>query len=160
MEQLIEAILKWLKETGFSAVRQMPQGVFPQLKGSVIAVGVRKAEAKQAGFFSYLGLWETDGKLVSVYGKTLEAEVSMQVITPQGLGAKRCMQETDALLTKLSQPIDGVTLSAVSVGECRYEAEADVFICTVCAQARAYLYAVSNEEETEFTDFILKGEAQ
>ena len=29
LEQLIEAILKWLKQAGFAAVRRLPEGVFP-----------------------------------------------------------------------------------------------------------------------------------
>ena len=32
--------------------------------------------------------------------------------------------------------------------------------CTVRVEAEAYVYAVANEDETEFTDFILKGEVK
>ena len=160
MEQLIEVFLKWLKDAGFSAVRAMPDGIFPQLGGTVVAVSVAKAKAEDAGFFSYLGLMEIDGTERALYGKALETEVALKVVSPQALGAKACMQQADTLLTKLSQPIAGVTLLEVSAEECRYEAETDVFSCTLTAKTKAYLYAVSNEEETEFTEFMLKGEVQ
>ena len=38
--------------------------------------------------------------------------------------------------------------------------DADCYSCKVTAHALAYVYALANEEETEFTDFILKGEVQ
>ena len=160
MEQLIEVFLKWLKDAGFSAVRAMPEGMFPQLSDAVVAVSIAKAKAEDAGFFSYLGLMERDGTLRALYGKALETEVSLKVVSPQTLGAAACMQQADALLTKLSQPIAGVTLLEILAGECKYEMETDVFSCTLTAKAKTYLYAVSNEEETEFTEFILKGEVQ
>ncbi len=88
LEQLIEAILKWLKQAGFAAVRRLPEGVFPALTDTVVAVGIRKAEAKDAGLYSYLGVLETDGKPVSLYGKRLEAEISMEALCPEGAGRK------------------------------------------------------------------------
>ena len=134
LEQLIEAILKWLKQAGFAAVRRLPEGVFPALTDTVVAVGIRKAEAKDAGLYSYLGVLEQ--------------------------GAKRCMQAADALVTKLSGGVPGLTISRICAEECRFAADADCYSCKVTAHALAYVYALANEEETEFTDFILKGEVQ
>ncbi len=160
MEQLIEAVLAWLKGAGFQAVRQMPEGVFPELTGAVIAVGLQKAEATDAGLYSYLGVMETDGKTVSLYGRRLETEVTMEVVSPENLGAKGCMEVSNALLTKLSGGIPGLTLTKTVMEGCRFAADADCFCCTVTVTALAYLYALAKEEETEFTDFILKGEVQ
>ena len=160
LEQLIEAILKWLKQAGFAAVRRLPEGVFPALTDTVVAVGIRKAEAKDAGLYSYLGVLETDGKPVSLYGKRLEAEISMEALCPEEQGAKRCMQAADALVTKLSGGVPGLTISRICAEECRFAADAECYSCKVTAHALAYVYALANEEETEFTDFILKGEVQ
>ena len=88
MEQLIEAVLTWLKGAGFQAVRKMPEGNFPELTGAVVAVGLQKAEATDAGLYSYLGVTQMDGKAVSLYGRRLEAEVTMEVVSQEGLGAK------------------------------------------------------------------------
>ena len=160
MEQLIEAVLKWLKEQGFSGGRRTPGRIFSPLETAVVAVGIEKAEAKDAGLFSYLGQTLLDGKSVSLYGKRLEAEIALEVLAPADLGAKRCMKEADTLLTKLSGGIAGISLGKVSVEACKFRADEDCFGCKVTAEARAYLYALSNEEETEFTDFMLKGEVQ
>lgn len=160
MEQLIKAMLSWLEGAGFAAARQMPEGMFPELEGTVVAVGMEKAEAKEAGLFSYLGVTEAEGRQVSLYGRRLEAEISLEVMCPQRLGAKQCMQTADALLTKLAGGVEAVALRKLTMGGCRYEADADCFCCKVSAQAEAYVYALANEDETEFTDFMLKGEVR
>ena len=103
---------------------------------------------------------EVDGKPVSLYGKRLEAEISMEALCPEEQGAKRCMQAADALVTKLSGGAPGLTISRICAEECRFAADADCYSCKVTAHALAYVYALANEEETEFTDFILKGEVQ
>ena len=46
------------------------------------------------------------------------------------------------------------------MGTCAYDAVSDCFRCTITAKTRAYLYALANEDGTEFTDFILKGEVK
>ena len=48
----MEAVLTWLKDAGFQAVRRMPEGEFPELSGAVVAVGLEKAEATDAGLYS------------------------------------------------------------------------------------------------------------
>ena len=160
MEQLVQAFLKWLEGAGFAGVRQMPEGIWPQLKGPVTAVGVEKAEAKDAGFYSYLGLMQADGKSVSLYGKRMEAEVSLEVVSPEALGAKVCAQKADELLTGLSGGVPGLTITELSAEKCRYVPDTNCYCCTVKAKVQAYLYALANEEETEFTDFMLKGDVQ
>ena len=88
------------------------------------------------------------------------AEISMEALCPEEQGAKRCMQAADALVTKLSGGVPGLTISRICAEECRFAADADCYSCKVTAHALAYVYALANEEETEFTDFILKGEVQ
>ena len=160
MEQLIDAILTWLKGAGFQAVRRMPEGEFPELSGAVVAVGLEKAEATDAGLYSYLGVTEMDGKAVSLYGKRLETQVTMEVVSPEDLGAKACMEASSALLKKLSGGIPGLAISKTVMEGCRFEADMDCYCCKMTATALAYIYALANEDETEFTDFMLKGEVR
>ena len=84
----------------------------------------------------------------------------MEALCPEEQGAKRCMQAADALVTKLSGGVPGLTIGRICAEECRFAADADCYSCKVTAHALAYVYALANEEETEFTDFILKGEVQ
>ena len=157
MEQLINAVVTWLKGAGFQAVRRMPEGEFPELSG---AVGLGKAEATDAGLYSYLGVTEIDGKTVSIYGRRLEAQVAMEVVSPENLGAKACMEASSALLTKLSGGIPGLAISKTVMEGCRFEADMDCYCCKMTVTALVYVYALANEEETEFTDFMLKGEVR
>ena len=160
MEQLIDAVLTWLKGAGFQAVRRMPEGEFPELSGAVVAVGLEKAEATDAGLYSYLGVTEIDGKAVSLYGKRLETQVTMEVVSPENLGAKACMEASSALLTKLSGGIPGLAIAKTVMEGCRFEADMDCYCCKMTVTALVYVYALANEEETEFTDFMLKGEVR
>ena len=138
----------------------MPEGEFPELSGAVVAVGLGKAEATDAGLYSYLGVTEIDGKAVSLYGKRLETQVTMEVVSPEDLGAKACMEASSALLTKLSGGIPGLTIAKTVMEGCRFEADMDCYCCKVTVAALAYIYALANEDETEFTDFMLKGEVR
>ena len=156
----MEAVLTWLKDAGFQAVRRMPDGNFPELSGVVVAVGLEKAEAADAGLYSYLGVTEIDGKAVSLYGKRLETQVTMEVVSPEDLGAKACMEASSALLTKLSGGIPGLAIAKTVMEGCRFEADMDCYCCKVTVTALAYIYALANEDETEFTDFMLKGEVR
>ena len=156
----MEAVLTWLKDAGFQAVRRMPEGEFPELSGAVVAVGLGKAEATDAGLYSYLGVTEIDGKAVSLYGKRLETQVTMEVVSPEDLGAKACMEASSALLTKLSGGIPGLAIAKTVMEGCRFEADMDCYCCKMTVTALVYVYALANEEETEFTDFMLKGEVR
>ena len=68
--------------------------------------------------------------------------------------------EAEKLAAALSRPSPVVRLGALTVEQCGYDAAGDCYRCTVRVEAEAYVYAVANEDETEFTDFILKGEVK
>lgn len=160
MEQLIAAVLKWMQAAGFSAVRGTPKGFWPELPAPVTAVSMGKSEAEQAGLFSYLGVMEEKGKYTALYGKRLKAEVKLQTFSPESLGLDACAQEADRIITALSGGIAGLTVTGFTTQPCAYDEDADCFCITTDVQVQAYLYALANEDETEFTDFILKGEVQ
>lgn len=160
MEQLIDAILQALSDAEITAVKQLPQISFPHLTAPVTAVGLHAAKAADYALFCYLGKTERNGEDFELYGKELKAEIFLQTVCPRRLGAECCMQQTDRIVELLAEPMQAVSLTGFSVGACEYDAQADVFSMTVTAQVRAYLYALSTEDETEFTEFILKGEVQ
>lgn len=160
MEQLIQAFLAALSAVGITAVRQQPQLTLPLLSAPVTAVGLAGAKGEEQAFFEYLGELEQEGGTVSLYGRRLEAEISLTVYCPKKLGGQRCRQEADSICQLLSGSLNGIRFAGFSVEPCRYEPESDLFRCGITVQARAYLYALPNEDETEFTDFILKGAAK
>lgn len=157
MEQLIQAFLDALEDADITAVRQLPALQLPDLTAPVTAVGLAGAKGLEQAFYEYLGMTEHRGGLMPLYGRRLEADVTLAVYCPRSLGAAECTQEADRVCELLSGTIPGVTLGGFQIGPCRYEPDSDLFACVITAQAKAYLYAIPNEDETEFTDFILKG---
>lgn len=161
MERLIEAVIALLREAGVCAVRAFPQGAMPELAAPCTAVGLRQAKSAGRAVYRYLGVEErTDGVLTPLYGRALEAEVFLQIFSPRRLGAAQCMQERERVTAALARPSQIVRLGALTVGTCEYQAESDCFVCGLTVEAEAYLYALTNEEESAFTDFILKGEVK
>ena len=158
MEQLIEAILAALEAAGITAARQFPAGRLPHLTAPVTAVGLKAAKASDGTMFSYLGKTVRNEEELELYGRELEAEIFLETFCPRRLGAENCMQQTNAIVQLLSEPVNGVSLTEFTVGGCGFDELADAFTMTVTADVRAYLYALSEEDGTEFTDFILKGE--
>ena len=159
MEKLIEAVIRLAEAAGIRAVKAFPVGAMPALTQPCTAVGLLKAKGAGRAVYAYLGVEEqADGSLTPLYGRRLEAEVYLRVFCPRALGAQRCMQEAEKLAAALSRPSPVVRLGALTVEQCGYDAAGDCYRCTVRVEAEAYVYAMANEDETEFTDFILKGE--
>lgn len=158
MEQLIGAILAALEQAGITAARQFPAGRLPHLTAPVTAVGLKAARGTDGALFSYLGKTVQGGKELELYGRELKAEVLLQSVCPRRLGAAACMQQTDAIVQLLSVPVSGISMTELTVGGCEFDEAADTFTMTVTAGVRAYLYALSEEDGAEFTEFILKGE--
>lgn len=161
MEQLIGGSPdRGLKDAGFQRCAGCRRGSFRSFSAQLWPLGLRRRRAADAGLYSYLGVTEMDGKTVSIYGRRLEAQVAMEVVSPENLGAKACMEASSALLTKLSGGIPGLAIAKTVMEGCRFEADMDCYCCKMTVTALAYVYALANEEETEFTDFMLKGEVR
>lgn len=155
MELIVRAFLGALTESKLACARQTPAGQMPKLKGPVTAVQMTGARAMEQAVYQYLGVNDAG---VSVYGRKLEAEVRLLTLCPRTLGSAKCMERSEQIAEVLSGGVAGVTLAGYTVGECLFDAQSDCFTQAVTAQIRAYVYATADEEETEFTDFMLKGE--
>lgn len=157
MEQLVTAIMDMLKSAGIACTRQTPGGAMPHLRAPVTAVSLAAARAMEHAMYEYLGQ-TPEGE--SLFGRRLEADVRLTVVCPRTIGSARCQQEAARVAELLSGQVAGVTLTGYTVGECAYDAACDCFVCPVTAQLKAYVYARANADETEFTDFMLKGEVR
>lgn len=161
MDELIAALLRALKNAGITAVKAFPEGVMPKLSGPVTAVGIQEMKSAANGAYTYLGMQaDAEGTVRALYGRQLETEAYLQVYCPRSIGGRACMAESERVAALLAGMAGGVQIGSFSVGPCSYDAVSDCFRCTITAKARAYLYALANDDETEFTDFILKGEVK
>lgn len=161
MDELIAALLWALKGAGLAAVKAFPEGMMPRLAGSVTAVGIQEMKNTGGGAYTYLGMRADEaGVLRALYGRQLETEALLQIYCPRSLGGRACMAESERVAALLAGMAGGMKIASFSVGPCSYDAVSDCFCCTITAKVRAYLYALANDDETEFTDFILKGEVK
>ena len=159
MQRMMDAVITALNAADVPAVQAMPPALLAPLSAPVTAVGLKSAKAEQEALFSYLGLTERNGSQVPLYGKKLKQVIFLQVVCPRGLGADRCLEEAETVVETILDGVDGVQIGEVNVGGCEYDQTADLLTCTITAACEGFLYAVADGDETEFTDFILKGEA-
>ena len=161
MDELIAALLQALKNAGITAVKAFPEGMMPKLSGPVTAVGIQEMKSAANGAYTYLGM-QTDaaGAARALYGRQLETQALLKVYCPRSAGGRACMAESERVAALLAGMAGSVQIESFSAGPCSYDAASDCFRCTITAKTRAYLYALANDDETEFTDFILKGEVK
>lgn len=161
MDELIAALVRALENAGMRAVRAFPEGAMPKLTQPVTAVGLGAIVNEACGGWQYLGMWtDENGRTQTRYGRELAAEALLHVYCPRQLGGRACMAEAEKAAAMLAEPVDGVRITEFSVGPCGFDGKSDCFRCTLTAKTRAYLYVATNEDETEFTDFVLKGEVK
>ena len=161
MRQLIGVIVNALREAGVFACRGGKGCRMEPPDGAVTAVMLKSAECEGVPRFDYLGTREQeDGSLLPVYGARVKTVIALQVIAPATAGDAAVMEQADALTVLLAQGIPGVRSTGFRLGEYRFDPESDTVSRTLELSVSAYVYAAANADETEFTDFILKGELQ
>lgn len=158
MELILTAILDALQQAQIPAESSFRQGVMPQLSQPLTLVCVRTVKAETP--FSYLGQRQVGQDIVPVYGQPLLAKAALRVYAPRKLGSDAALGRAFEILELLAQGVEGLRIGEAEVSGAEYDRDCDCFVCTVSADVRALRYAAANEDETEFTDFILKGEAQ
>ena len=161
MRRLIGTVLDALREAGVFAdpggkgCRMQPPN------GTVTAVMLQSAECEGTPRCDYLGLREQeDGSLLPVYGLRIEAQIALQILAPATAGDGVLMEQADALTALLAQGIAGVHCTGFRLGEYCFEPQSDTVSRTLSVKVSACVHATANADETEFTDFILKGELQ
>ena len=115
---------------------------------------------EESGAIEYLGE-KTDEKTqqpVSVYGRRMRLTLLLEVYAPRELGAAGCETAaetvTQALMTALPE---GLKLKTIQWGKAGWDKTAGMFRLEANAKYAAYFVAEAAEDETVFTDFVLKG---
>ena len=124
------------------------------------AVGAKETAIDESGAIEYLGE-KTDEKTqqpVSVYGRRMRLTLLLEVYAPRELGAAGCETAaetvTQALMTALP---GGLKLKTIQWGKAGWDKTAGMFRLEANAKYAAYFVAEAAEDETVFTDFVLKG---
>jgi hypothetical protein len=119
----------------------------------VTAVGAKETAIDESGAIEYLGE-KTDEKTqqpVSVYGRRMRLTLLLEVYAPRELGAAGCETAAETALP------EGLKLKTIQWGKAGWDKTAGMFRLEANAKYAAYFVAEAAEDETVFTDFVLKG---
>lgn len=157
MNQIRSTVVQTLLRAGLTA-RGAWDGAAGTVRNPVISVDVEQTAAKPAALGGYLGVVEDAAGIREVYGRELEAVVTL---TARALSAADCTQTLeqggDALDGALPQ---GLRLRHQDWEAVRWEKENRCFARRCRLTCGAYFTAEMPEEETALLDFRLKGVLQ
>lgn len=155
MDEIIVRVLTALEEAGIPAVRAMPDGIMPRLKGPRAAVCFERVKRSSPGLYEYLGTEETaDRGEVERYGRRISAVLLIRVCAPDGQAV------SPRVCRALEGGIRGVTIGEITASAAVFDPVADVFVTEVRAELAAYLIAESTDDSVQFLDFRLEGEVK
>ncbi len=158
--QVKRAVMAAIAAAGGAAVESYNVEQLKCYQTAVTAVGAKETAIDESGAIEYLGE-KTDEKTqqpVSVYGRRMRLTLLLEVYAPRELGAAGCETAaetvTQALMTALPE---GLKLKTIQWGKAGWDKTAGMFRLEANAKYAAYFVAEAAEDETVFTDFVLKG---
>ena len=160
MKQVRRAVTAAIENAGCAAAGAYDEERLKRRDCAVAAVGLREARIEGAGLTDYLGrrVSEETQESVEVYGRQMTLALSLDVYAPRTLGAAGCETAaetiTQAMLTALPE---GLRLEALKWDEIAWDKTSGMFRLCARAEYRAYFVAEAADENTVFTDFVLKG---
>ena len=154
--QVKRAVMAAIAAAGGAAVESYSVEQLKCYQTAVTAVGAKETAIDESGAIEYLGE-KTDEKTqqpVSVYGRRMRLTLLLEVYAPRELGAAGWETVTQALMTALPE---GLKLKSLQWGKASWDKTTGMFRLEANAKYAAYFVAEAAEDETVFTDFVLKG---
>ena len=158
--QVKRAVMAAIAAAGGAAVESYSVERLKCYQTAVTAVGTKETAIDESGAIEYLGE-KTDEKTqqpVSVYGRRMRLTLLLEVYAPRELGAAGCETAaetvTQALMTALPE---GLKLRELHLGQTEWDKVTGMFRLRASAAYEAYFLCETAEDETVFTDFVLKG---
>ena len=157
LSQIRDAVVSALAAEGMAALDAYPDQRARRYGCPVAAVAVETAESRTVGFCNYLGeVFDTEaGAPRELYGKQLEAVISIEI---RGQRAADCEQgcETAAEVLLMGLP-SGIRPGELSWEALSWERGTESFLRRGRLQCRAWFQAQTEDGNTMFLDFQLKG---
>ena len=157
LNQIRDAVIAALQAAGLTALAAYPDQMAGRYTCPSAAVAVETAESRSVGLCSYLGQEEDPetGRVRELYGKQLEAAVSVEIRGERAAVCERgCETAAEVLLGGLPA---GIRPGELSWEALRWERETRSFLRRGRLCCRALFLAKTEDEETVFLDFKLKG---
>lgn len=155
MELIRKAAAKALEAAQLKAQMAMPYEPVSRVREAKVTVQVKRCAAQ--GRYAYLGMFETEGEPLELYGHQVKAELIGTAHTPADDGAAACVEIAAQVAECWMAGIEGMTVHSVQTDAPGYDAAMDCFTCQVCAEVAAWVYALPVDDGMYFEDFALKG---
>lgn len=127
---------------------------------AVAAVGTKETVIEESGAIEYLGekVDEATRETVSVYGRKMLLTLLIEVYAPRTMGAAGCEEAAEAITQAMMTALpEGLKLRTLQWGKTGWDKTTGMFRLDASAKYAAYFVAEAAEDETVFTDFVLKG---
>ena len=157
--QVKRAVAAAIKAAGCAAIESYSEEQLKRYATAVAAVGTKETVIEESGAIEYLGekVDEATQETVSVYGRKMLLTLLIEVYAPRTMGAAGCEKAetiTQAMMTALPE---GLKLGSLQWGKTGWDKTTGMFRLDASAKYAAYFVAEAAEDETVFTDFVLKG---
>ena len=157
--QVKRAVSAAIKAAGCAAIESYSEEQLKRYATAVAAVGTKETVIEESGAIEYLGekVDEATQETVSVYGRKMLLTLLIEVYVPRTVGAAGCEEAeaiTQAMMTALPE---GLKLRTLQWGKTGWDKTTGMFRLDASAKYAAYFVAEAAEDETVFTDFVLKG---
>ena len=124
------------------------------------AVGTKETVIEESGAIEYLGekVDEMTQEMVAVYGRKMLLTLLTEVYAPRTMGAAGCEEAAEAITQAMMTALpEGLKLRTLQWGKTGWDKTTGMFRLDASAKYAAYFVAEAAEDETVFTDFVLKG---
>lgn len=136
--QVKRAVAAAIKAAGCAAIESYSEEQLKRYATAVAAVGTKET--------------------VSVYGRKMLLTLLIEVYAPRTLGAADCEKAAEAVTQALMTALpEGLKLGSLQWGKTGWDKTMGMFRLDASAKYAAYFVAEAAEDETVFTDFVLKG---
>ena len=158
--QMKRAVAAAIKAAGCAAIESYSEEQLKRYATAVAAVGTKETVIEESSAIEYLGekVDEMTQEMVAVYGRKMLLTLLTEVYAPRTMGAAGCEEAaetiTQAMMTALPE---GLKLRTLQWGKTGWDKTTGMFRLDASAKYAAYFVAEAAEDETVFTDFVLKG---
>ena len=160
VKQVKRAVAAAIAAAGGAAEESYSAEKFKMSESAVTAVGVRETVIEPGGGLEYLGRRTDEGTqgVREVYGRRMALKLSMDVFAPRALGADGCEEAAERVMQALMTALpEGLKLRELHLGQTEWDKVTGMFRLRASAAYEAYFLCEMVEDETVFTDFVLKG---
>ena len=151
--QVKRAVAAAIKAAGCAAIESYSEEQLKRYATAVAAVGTKETVIEESGAAQYLG-----EKVDEATQETVAFLPSSRPRLARTLGAAGCEKAAEAVTQALMTALpEGLKLGSLQWGKTGWDKTTGMFRLDASAKYAAYFVAEAAEDETVFTDFVLKG---